>query len=358
MFQQATYVPTLAVRPSEMNGLEFLPGIAKDKIIPCFLLAPWANSNSLDRTIARIERAFNKRPYFLDIDNDYQNSNDPGAPQRELEELKKPTNSYENWINFVNRHQNIYPCLQSRGLDQLEIENQIKKLQSIDRRFCLRIIKKTIPDNLPELVRALANTGTSDFAIILEGRWTSDPLSLASWLIGVINEGLNKIEANIPIIVSCTSIPTNFTPFSGNEPRTVFFKNRALMEEVKRSTNRRRIFYGDWGSTRPRERSGYANRPIDRIDYPTVSSWLIARKKEDGWSFREAAKQITSSTAWDGNLGIWGEDMIKNTLINEALGIDTAQKNIASRVNIHLYRQALYGITPPSPDQLDEDWED
>lgn len=37
------YVPTLVVRASEMNGLEFLPDATKKRMLPCFLLAPWAN---------------------------------------------------------------------------------------------------------------------------------------------------------------------------------------------------------------------------------------------------------------------------------------------------------------------------
>ncbi|MEL6996567.1 MAG: hypothetical protein AAGK67_18260 [Pseudomonadota bacterium] len=61
---------------------------------------------------------------------------------------------------------------------------------------------------------------------------------------------------------------------------------------------------------------------------------------------------------WQGNLGIWGEEMIESTAINEELGIDTPQKNVAARVNIHLHRQAFYGAEDIGGMNLDEDWED
>jgi len=136
------------------------------------------------------------------------------------------------------------------------------------------------------------------------------------------------------------------------------FTNRLLVEQIKRQTNRTRIVYGDWGSTRPREPGGFANRPLDRVDYPTNNSWYIARSKKMVGIFRVAAKGILEDPAWDGNLGIWGEELIKNTAINPVIGIDTPQKNVAARVNIHLHRQAFFGVGELGGINLDEDWED
>lgn len=126
---------------------------------------------------------------------------------------------------------------------------------------------------------------------------------------------------------------------------------------MRRKTNRIGLIYGDWASTRPRNKKTIASRPIDRIDYPTINSWVIARNKEDGWSFYEAADLIVKSKSWDPNLKIWGTSMIENTLINPALGVDTPQKNIAVRVNIHLHQQAVYrGELNLIP--IEEEWRD
>ena len=358
VLENKIYVPTLAVRASEMNGLEFLPGATKDRMTPCFLLAPWANSNFLEGTVTRIERAFPNRPYFLDIDRDYQFTNLESEPQRELVQLMDPAGCFENWVSFVREHEHVWPCIQSRGQSEAEIRTQIEAFQDQGRPYCARIVRDRFPENIEDIMDALAAGGAADFAIILEGGWTRDPLSLAVWFDGVIAESLQAIDATVPIVLSCTSMPKLFTAFSSDELTEVPFNNRQLLEQVARNSNRARVIYGDWGSTRPREITSFANRPLDRVDYPTERAWHIARNKEEDWDFQDAAIAVVNSSEWDGNLGIWGEEMIRNTTINEELGINTPQKNVAARVNIHLHRQAFYDEPVIDPTAFDEDWED
>jgi hypothetical protein len=94
------------------------------------------------------------------------------------------------------------------------------------------------------------------------------------------------------------------------------------------------------------------------VDYPTRNAWDIARNKIGNWDFKDNATAIVGSIDWDGNLGVWGEEQILNTTISPALGIDTPQKNVAARVNIHLHRQAFYDAGNVGGMNLDEDWED
>ena len=357
MLDNVNYVPTLAVRASEMNGLEFLPAATKDRMTPCMLLAPWPNSNSLEKSIGRIERAFPKRQYLLDIDRDYLFTNLENEAQRQFAELLDPANHFENWRNFVSEYSWVLPCVQTRGQNEAEIVAQIRAFQELGRPYFMRIVLERFPENFSDIVGAFSAIGSADFSIILEGGWTSDPLSLSAWFAGLIGGGLQRIDATVPAVISCTSIPKMFTNFNSSRPASVSFSNRQLIEQVARTSNRARVIYGDWGSTRPRENGGIASRPIDRIDYPTPNSWHIARNKDDGWTFREAAQAITDDPVWEGGLGIWGEEMIANTAINPALGINTPQKNVASRVNIHLHRQSFYG-TSVDPIQFDEEWED
>lgn len=97
---------------------------------------------------------------------------------------------------------------------------------------------------------------------------------------------------------------------------------------------------------------------MDRVDYPTSDAWNISRDKTDGWDFHRAAEAIVEGPDWDGDLGIWGEEMIQNTTVSPELGIDTPQKNVAARVNIHLHRQAFFGTGDIGGLDLDEAWED
>jgi hypothetical protein len=358
VLENKTYVPTLAIRASEMNGLEYLPGATKDRMTPCILLAPWANSTSLKKAVERVERAFRHRFYFLDIDRDYEFTNIESPPQQELRDLLNPSNAFENWCRFVDENQWVWPCVQARGQTEADIRRQIERFQESGRAYCMRIFMDRVPSNIADVVAAFAASGTSDYAIILEGGWAQDPLSLTVWYDGLIGGHLQTIDANVPIILSCTSMPRMFTEFDGGITR-VPFSNRVLIDQIRqRRANRTRIVYGDWGSTKPREPASFASRPLDRVDYPTRDAWDIARNKTGGWGFQKAASAIVSSGDWDGNLAIWGEEQILNTTISPALGIDTPQKNVAARVNIHLHLQSFYGTDNLGGLKLEEDWED
>jgi hypothetical protein len=354
-----SYVPTLAIRGSEMNGLQYLPKATKDRMTPCILLCPWVNSNTLEKAIERVEKAFRGQSYFLDLDRDYEPTNLESAPQRRLVELMDPSDAYANWCEFVAEYDWVMPCVQTRGQSEADIRRQIERYQEAGKSYCLRLYMNRFPPNTNEAIAALAAVGAADYTIMLEGGWTRDPLSLAAWFDSVMVGQLDPIDADVPIVLSCTSMPKMFTNFDGGISR-VPFSNHELVDQIRRNRGNRRsrIIYGDWGSTRPREPSGFGSRPLDRIDYPTEQNWCIARNRQAEWDFQRAAQAIVSSPEWQGDLGIWGEEMIEATAINEELGIDTPQKNVAARTNIHLHRQAFYGDGNLGGMNLDEDWED
>lgn len=351
------YVPTLAIRPSEMSALEYLPGATKDRIMPCILFAPWLSSNSLDKAMDRVHKAFPRRYYFLDINQDYR-SNSKNNARQEFAQLKDYNDSFLNWVKFVEQYEWVLPCLQSKGQSEAELRRQIEAFQKLNRAYCVRIVQDRSPDNIEEIISALAADGLANFAIILEGGWVKDALSLSAWFGGLTNGIRKKINAQVPIVLSCTSMPKMFSAFNGVIP--VEFNNRKLVDQIRRQSNRPEdVIYGDWGSTRPRNNSGGGgDLPPARIDYPTADTWYISRNKNDSWNFKTAAEKLMAEDIWDGNLGIWGEEMIYRTTISKDIGISSLQKNVAARVNIHLHRQAFYGESSGNPQQFDDDWED
>ena len=351
------YVPTLAIRASEMVGLEYLPGATKDRMTPCILLAPWLNSSSLDKAMDRVHKAFPKRHYFLDIDQDYY-SNSGNNAQREFAQLMESNDAFSNWRKFVEKYEWAWPCLQSKGQSEKGLRRQIEAFQNIKRAYCVRIVRDRFPNNIEEIISALTAFGTADFVIILEGGWVEDALTLGAWFEGLINGILGEIDAQIPIVLSCASIPKMFSTLNGVMP--IPFKNRKLIDQITKKSNRANIIYGDWASTRPRSRNDmyFFNRPLNRIDYPTSDIWYISRNKNERWDFKTAAEKLMAKDIWDGNLDIWGEEMIYRTTISEDIGINTPQKNVAARVNIHLHRQAFYGQSDLDRLEFDDDWED
>jgi hypothetical protein len=352
--RNGTYIPTLAIRASEMNGLEFLPGLTKDRMLPVFLLAPWGSARALEKAMERIERAYPRRPFFMDFDRDYIPSNPDGPAQQEWLDLQNSEDRFDNWWNFWTEQENLLPALQFEGQDKDELVLQIRDIQEQEREFCVRIELGRMPRNLGVVIEALVEVGTADYTVIIEGGWVSDPLDMYARAHGLVDGAFEVLDGRIPIVVSCTSIPKGFHLMEGvtNNP----FSNHDLLDQMRRNTNREILLYGDWGSTKPRER-GFGRTPLPRIDYPLESSWQIARHKDEEWDFQDAALAIVNSPFWDGDLGVWGEQMIESTTVEPEFAIDTPQKNVAARVNIHLHRQALFGDQISGLD-LDEDWID
>jgi T4 beta protein len=356
--ENTVYVPTLAIRPSEMRGLEYLPQASKGKMSPCFLLAPWVGSYSIVNAVERLETAFGHGDYFLDIDRDYIFSNVEAPAQAELLRLMDPSNAFSRWCDFVSEHTRVMPCLQLRDQSHHEIRSQIDRYRNLERTFALRIFRDRDPINLDDAISALAADGAADFVVILEGGWARDALQLPAWFHGLIDSALAEINAAVPVVASCTTMPKAFGSIL--DRREIRFTNRTLLGQVQAQTNNRQIIYGDWASTRPREQRGGGGGPIPpRIDYPVNDAWWIYRNPDLDWNFQQAAERLVSDAdVWDGNTGQWGEQMISETAINENLGINSLQKNVAVRVNLHLHRQAFYGTDIPAMGDFDDDWED
>jgi hypothetical protein len=99
------------------------------------------------------------------------------------------------------------------------------------------------------------------------------------------------------------------------------------------------MYYGDWASAKPRRYDGFGSKPLDRIDFPTKSSWIIARSKEEEWDFVAAAQRVTRLPEWDDKPNVWGAKLIEKTARNLPGAITTGPQAIAARVNIHLFLQ-------------------
>ena len=210
-----------------------------------------------------------------------------------------------------------------------------------------------IPQWMPALVADLAAEGANDYAVVFES--LAGCLIRSSWqpfASGYTNSFFATIPPEVPIAVSCTSFPKDFTVFDGTD--VCGFANRDLLAQIQQATNHPKIIYGDWGTTKPRS-YGHTSQPKNRIDYPSDTSWIIARGQQDEVSFQVAAQRVLGSCDWAGNLGVWGEQLNEGTAAGQAFAIDTMPKMYSARINIHLHRQAFYGQLPP-PEALDEEW--
>lgn len=356
--QVQDYLVTLGVRPAELSGLKELPGGTKDRLTPLLLLAPWLATTPLSRALEKFEDAFPARPYFIDVDTYYQVNENINDAKRLWQQLAHAPADIGPWWELLSDFPNANPCLLMARQPIDSAREQIAWARRNNRTFCLRMnladgIGSGIPQWMPTLVNELTSEGANDYAIVFEFGLVENPLLVASVVTGFTNSFFGAISSEVPVAVSCTSFPTDFTPFDGTEE--LAFTNRTLVSLVQQTTNKK-VVYGDWGTTKPRS-YGHASQPKIRIDYPTDDSWLFARNQNGELSFQDAALRITGSNRWSGNLGIWGEQMIEGTAQGQAFAIDSMPKMYAARINIHLHRQAYFGDLP-SPDALDEEWSD
>ncbi len=353
------YLVTLCLRRAELSGLKELPGGAKDQLTPLVLLAPWLATTPLSRAIEKFEEAYPARPYFIDVDTYYQPSDKWNDAKDEWTRLAQSPSDLELWHSLISSYPNACPCIQMAGSSLESALSQIEWARAHNRSFCLRMnmvdgIGAGIPAWLPDLVAVLIDEGSVDYAVVFDYGFVQNAIDIAPKAIGYIKEYFNDVPPVIPVVVSCTSFPNDFTPFDGVDEKG--FTNRDLVAQIRQATNHPRVIYGDWGSTRPRS-NGFGSTPKNRIDYPTDTGWIFARNNDVSISFQEAAQRIIDSDYWTGDLGIWGEQLIAGAAAGQSFAIDTMPKMYSARINIHLHRQAFYGHLPP-PDALDEAWSD
>jgi len=352
------YFVTIGVRPAELSGLKELPATTKDRLSALLLLAPWLATTPLSRAIEKFEESYPSRPYFIDVDT-YYRTNENGNEAKDLwQRLATKPADVDAWWELLSSFPNANPCLLMAEQSLASARQQIAWARENHRAFCLRMnladTGSGIPPWMPELVQELAAEGANDYTVVFEFGWVEDALSVAAIASGYTNTFFSIIPPVVPVIISCTSFPKDFTVYDGTNVEQ--FTNRQLIAQVQQGTNHPRVVYGDWGSTRPRS-YGHASQPKKRIDYPTDTSWVFARNNGIEVSFPVAAQRIVDSGFWSGDLGIWGEQLIEGTAEGQAFAIDTMPKMYAARINIHLHRQAFYGHLPP-PSALDEEWND
>ena len=353
------YLVTLGIRPAELSGLKELPGRTKDRLTPLVLLAPWLATTPLTRALEKFEDAYPSRPYFIDVDHYFRINDNPNEAKDVWSQIAAHPANLDAWWEILIQYPQANPCLLLAGCTIEDARAQIDWARNHNRTFCLRMNLTDenglgVPQWMPDLVNELEGEGINDFAVVLEFGWVNDSLRFAAQASGSVSNVFSNLPPQVPIAISCTSFPKNFTIFDGIKECN--FTNRELIAQVRRSTNYPRIVYGDWGTTKPRT-FGHASRPKNRIDYPANSLWVIARNQREEVTFQEAAQRIIDSDHWAGDLGIWGEQLIEGTAAGENFAINTMPKMYAARINIHLHRQAFYDNLP-APEALDEEWRD
>ena len=339
------YYPTICVRRAEMRAMQHLPDSEKEKMLPIVLLAPWLNSILFDNTIEVVKKSIGDIPIIVDVDRYFSSTSD--LPSRQFwRKLLNTESGHTEWMNFVEKIDNYIPCIQLFGRSVSQIEYQIDHASALARGMVFRFeLERNY--SYDEIFQVIGRNIENDILCIFDAGY-GDPTEYKEMLVSRLIDRLIELSDDARFVVSASSFPNEFSEFD-DFSASKSIGSRILFSNLSRKYGNYKMFYGDWGSTKPRRYDGGGSKPLPRIDFPTKGRWIIARSKEGEWDFEEAAKRIVRLAEWEDRPMVWGAGMIEKTAKGLPGGISTGPEAIASRVNIHLFLQNNFNSSEPPP---------
>ncbi len=351
------YYPSLMIRPAEMEALNELPEKNKNSIFPIIKFCPWTTAKKLSSAIDKLELVYGARPLICDLDYDYSSNSDREAVTDFLE-MRNPANRAEKWVEFIKNNANLIPTVLCKNMSASDIKYQLGEFISLERGFAFRFevnhleqynfteIKSILDEKLLEIT-------TGDFCIIIDAGLVQDVNLTELKVVSAVNHFKDYVK--LRVILSSASFPNSFQQYTGIGAIDIL--SRRLFEKVKSKFNMVELSYSDWGSTKPRSNQQGGGVPIDRIDFPLPNSWIVARNKNKGWTYKDAAQNLIDSEFWKNAPNIWGTQRIVDTAEGRSMAISNPRHNTSSRINIHLFVQNHFGSDAGSI-TTDEPWED
>ena len=290
-----------------MKALEKLPESEKSKMLPIVLLAPWLNSIEFENTFRVMEKSVGSGPIIVDLDRYF--SSESALPSRQyFRTLIDPVEGPTHWMELIKNHENYIPCIQMREISPDLIAQQIAIAKSLDRGFVFRIELER-DNNIENLVSIISQNIDENLLIVLDYGY-SDLSEMVELKISGFMDRLLSLSNDLRFVISGSSFPNSFSEFDDfAESKSI--GARLIYNNLARKYGNYNFFYGDWASTKPRRYDGGGGTPLPRIDFPTPSSWIISRSKENGWGFQEAAEMVTRLPEWQKRPMVWGTGMIE-----------------------------------------------
>lgn len=348
-----SYVPILAVRPSEITALEELLPADKDSMLPYIVLRPWLAAHHFEPVIAKVEAAIGHRPIIADLTPEPFETGDGRRPVHDVfDGFRDSASGYENFYDFLEENENFIPSLQLANPN--EIARQVPRIIGLDRGVAVRLRQPMfgLSVQIAQQLRQIRDQSTIHFIIDFE-RQSSELLARAAGAIGVA-EGIRNVLPDAFISVSASTFPSSFV---GVDQQEIF--ERRFYDLVTGQIGTQNVIYSDRGSVRAEALGGGGGAPAPRIDNALPTNWHFYRVDGNDMdrdeAFQQAAEDAISSEHWT-NLGIWGTGEIIKTANGHGT-ILSAQRSTAVRINIHLHRQANFGDPQALPDSESE-WTD
>jgi hypothetical protein len=337
MLAGKTYCPILHARVAEIKALERLPEPTKDLLFPLVVGRPWPNAKHLSKTWEKVSAAFGARRFALDIDPFKRNSSSEKPAATEFNSLFDSSDGYANYYAEVEGVEAAIPVLQLTDGFLPDLARQLEHVERLDRGVVLRVQRDFCAQ--PTLLVPHVLEAYPEAVIFVDLGWSTDLLGHELWASGIL-ETLAEGDPEVEIVVAGSSFPEAFKKKARDE---ISAYERMVFDSLVRRHNSVVITYGDWGSTRPPRLPTPMGTIPPRIDVPMTREWISFRS-EDGEDFDDVARRAVSDGMWPSGLNIWGTYMIEGTADGVPDAIRGQAASAAARINIHLHRQAHFGV--------------
>lgn len=352
-WDEVAYLPILCMRPGEMRALEELPDQTKNAMLPLIPLRPWVGSNYLQSSFDRITRSYGNRPVIVSVGDREPTKDRPVFA--ELERLRDPHAGFANWCDLIEAKQENFIPVAQVGIDARQEADQIRRLHMIGNGVVIHLNEEAF-GSLSAVAASLAGLteGGQDVCVVLDyGAARADHLEKAARTTGYIR----TLRSHLPLAnlaISASSFPSSFTGLPEQE-----IYERRLFNSVTSEVGSLGLIYSDRGSARAEALGGGGAAEIPaRIDYPRFNEWTFFRAENGGFAnYVDQAERLMASAIWNGDLRVWGTQMIERTARGDRSAIDNPQKATAARINLHLQLQTFYD-EPDEVEDTEDDWED
>lgn len=354
MLENVEYSPTLYTRVAETKALQNLPAATKDRILPILVARPWPNARELSKTWEKIAEAVGDRRFALDLDSFKENSGTGRQAAREFDALFQPSNGYERYYSALDNIPNAIPVLRLTNGALPDLVSQLRHVERLQRGAVLRLVHGNV--QLPTAIARSVLEANPDCVVDVDCGWSPDLISREVWASQIV-EAIAREFSETEFVVTGSSFPDRF--MNAGARGTADVVERTVFNNVVRLNNVAELTYGDWGSTRP-PTPPVPMKIIPRIDLPTTSNWVLFRQDREynpTETYEEIAQRTLADRSWPNGLNIWGTYTIDNTANGLPGAIRSPATATAARVNIHLHRQAYFGVNYEVSDG-DEPFED
>lgn len=343
-FSSMNYAPLMFQKPAEVTAYRELAFNEKTKCLPIFRFRPWTTSKSLQSALDTLVAASGGAPMACMLDEYWERGTAERIAFEEFEELRNDLTG-ELFFEYLRESENLFPIipLVSEALDNV-VFDPTHRLNAHGFGFVVDIADTTKQNSLRRALNAIDH---NNYFVVIDCDWSMDP-TLQAIAAANLASSFFEINERCTLFVSGSSFPNSFSKLG--DKATLKVQEIDLFDIVRRTIAQRFndaiVRYSDWGTTRrpTNERSG---RGAPRIDLPNGPSIQVFRDdKSDGSveSYSALAEIAWEDFPWGSPPQCWGHYCLDLTRTGGAGGIYNAQKNTATRINIHLSKMISQSV--------------